>query len=368
MRVGWVVDGDLEQISGGYLYDRIVIDDLRRHGVDVDVVSIPPARYLARLAGRGRRALEERLAGPGFDIIVEDELSHPSLIRANARLERTRPRTVRVALVHHLRSSEPAGWPARRIFRLAERSFLQSVGAFIFNSRTTKAVVQDAVGGARPSIVAFPGADRLGAGIDPAGIKERAAQAGALNVLFVGNVIERKGLHTLIEALARLGSGTASLTITGRDDLEPAYAERVRVQIHRLGLGDTVRWTGPVGPGPLAALMEGCHVLAVPSTYEGYGMAYIEGMGRGLPAVAGRQGGAAEFIREGENGFLIDPGDSAALAAALLSLAADRARLRQMSLAALETYRSHPTWSETGATIAKFLADLTAVDRSPLRR
>ncbi len=70
--------------------------------------------------------------------------------------------------------------------------------------------------------------------------------------------------------------------------------------------------------------------------------------------------GAGEIIREGENGFLVQPGDSETLAARIQLLARDRSRLVTMSMAARSTYRSHPTWAQTGHTIRQFLAELTA--------
>jgi glycosyltransferase involved in cell wall biosynthesis len=100
------------------------------------------------------------------------------------------------------------------------------------------------------------------------------------------------------------------------------------------------------------------HLLAVPSTHEGYGIAYLEGMSFGLPAIATTAGGAGEIITHGRDGFLTAPGDAAALAACLGELLRDRERLLAMSLAARKTFLAHPTWEESCAKIHAFLQDV----------
>ncbi len=101
--------------------------------------------------------------------------------------------------------------------------------------------------------------------------------------------------------------------------------------------------------------MQESHLLVTPSSYEGFGIVYLEAMGFGLPAIGGRAGGAGEVITPGENGFLIQPGDAAWLAEILEQLAADRERLAQMGAAALKRYAAHPTWEETCSNIRLFL-------------
>lgn len=352
MRLAWVVDGDLDQISGGYLYDRIMVDFLRRHGVRVQVISLPTARYLRRLVD-GAPQMVDRLAGANLDIVIQDELSHPALLRANRRLSRLAPQVRRIALVHHLRSSEPRSWPLNTFYRSIERAYLRTIDGFVFNSHATRGAVHALAGEPRPWVVAVPGADRLGRVLAVEAIEARALQAGPLRILFVGNLIPRKGLMTLLDAMALLPDGVASLTVVGDPTFDPAYANRIRRRIRRLGLHVDLR--GALDRREVSRAMEDHHLLAVPSSYEGYGMAYLEGMGHGLPAVAGAAGGSAEFVHDGENGYRVDPKDPAGLAARLLGLAQDRQRLITMSRAALRTYHAHPKWDATGDTILQFL-------------
>ncbi len=363
MRLGWVADGSLDQLSGGYLYDRIVVDYLRRSGVEVEIVSLPPGPYGVRLARSVTSDLNNRLGDSGFDVVVEDELSHPALIGPNRRLSRRLPRLRRVGLVHHLRSSEPGPRLANAVMRRIERAYLASVDSFVFNSRTTRRVVESLLPGGRPSapwVVAVPGADRLPAVIDDQVIAARAREAGPLRILFVGNVIPRKGLPTLIGAVALLPPGAARLTVAGDMQADSGHARRVRRLVRRYHLDDRIDFRGALEGHDLSVAMSSHQVTVMPSSYEGYGMAYLEGMGHGLPAIAGSAGGAAEFLRDGENGFLVDPRDPVALAERLLSLQQDRSRLARLGMAARRSYLAHATWEDTGATILGFLRSLVA--------
>jgi glycosyltransferase involved in cell wall biosynthesis len=105
----------------------------------------------------------------------------------------------------------------------------------------------------------------------------------------------------------------------------------------------------------LAARLRDHQLLVVPSTYEGYGIVYLEGMSFGLPAIATTAGAAVEIITPDVDGYLIPPGDAAALAGRLDRLAQDRSLLREMSLAARQRYLAQPTWEQTAGQIRAFL-------------
>jgi glycosyltransferase involved in cell wall biosynthesis len=359
VKVMLMVDGALDQVSGGYVYDRQVVDYLRAQGDDVEDVSLPTGSYLSRFRANLDPSLLKRLTEAGADVVVQDELSHPGLIALNRNFRR-RSRTPIVTIVHHLRSSEPAPWPLPGVYASIERAYLRSVDGFVFNSRATRRVVERLVGDAAPAVVAPPAGDRFQPLPTDEEVLNRARQAGPLRLLFVGNMIRRKGLLSLLDALVSVDASLARLTVVGDAGFEPGYADAVRRRMARDGLAERVEWLGPLYDGRLAASMAASHVLVVPSTYEGFGIVYLEGMGFGLPAIGGAAGGAAEIIRDGENGFLIPPGDSMALAGRLRRLAGDRSLLAAMSMAAISTFRSHATWAQTGQTVRQFLADLTA--------
>ena len=96
-------------------------------------------------------------------------------------------------------------------------------------------------------------------------------------------------------------------------------------------------------------------MLVVPSSYEGYGIVYLEGMCFGLPAIGTTAGAANEIITDGVDGFLIEPENVDILASRLKVLSEKRDVLVQMSLAARQRYLRQPKWQETARQIREFL-------------
>jgi glycosyltransferase involved in cell wall biosynthesis len=108
----------------------------------------------------------------------------------------------------------------------------------------------------------------------------------------------------------------------------------------------------------VAEKLKNAQVMVVPSSFEGFGIVYLEGMAFGLPAIGSTAGAASEIITDGKTGYLIQPGDSKSLAVRLKSLAEERGLLRNMSLEALECYRQAPTWEQSAEKIRQFLHEM----------
>jgi glycosyltransferase involved in cell wall biosynthesis len=358
MKLGLIVYGSLETVSGGYLYDRKLVEYLRRQGDQVDIYSMPWRNYLRCLADNimeTGRALRRRLDAAALDILLQDELNHPSLFWLNRHLHLPAPR---IAIVHHLRINEPeAAQPWKKsLYRWVERAFLQSVNGFVFNSQSTATAVNRLLsGGVRPAVIAWPAGDRFNPQITSAEIIARAQAPGPLRLVFLGNLIPRKGLHILLEALQRLPAGYFKLAVIGSPAVDPGYAMRVQQVAGRAASQADVCFTGALTDETLAAELRRAHLLVVPSFYEGYGIAYLEGMGFGLPAIAGQPGAPGEIITHGRDGYLVPAGDSQALAEILVELHDDRRRLVELSLAARQRFLAQPGWDETGRLIRQFL-------------
>ena len=359
MHVGLLIYGSLTTISGGFIYDRNLVRYLREAGDRVDVISLPWRPYGLSLLDNLNARLRCRLQQAAFDVLLEDELVHPSCFWLNRRLRPSLSYPV-VAIVHHLRGREHHPALMTRLYRGVEKSYLASVDGFICVSRTTQTDVEDLVGRTRPLMVASPGRDGLPGAVSREAIMARATATGPFNLIFVGNLIPRKELHTLITALATLPPGDWRLQVAGSLNADPAYVGAIRRQINAAGLAGQVSLRGTMPAPELAVSLADSHLLAVPSSYEGFGIAYLEGMHFGLPAIAGDRGAAREIIRQGENGFLVPPGDAGTLAQFLGLLAQDRQRLRAMSLAAYQSCSAHPTWSASAARVREFVQHLPA--------
>jgi glycosyltransferase involved in cell wall biosynthesis len=353
MKIGLVIYGSLETLSGGYLYDRMLVEYLRKEGDTVEVISLPWRNYAAHLADNLRFRLPA-----GLDLVVEDELNHASLLGANRRLRQPAPgrRYPVVSLVHHLRSSEQRPAWQNLLYRQIERRYLRSVDGCIFNSQTTRDVVHALTGERKPHVVANPPTDRLGDGLPAELVRSRAADPAPLRILFLGSLIPRKGLDMLLDALRQLQPGLCTLDVVGPLTADPVYAGAMQHKVAASGLTAAVHFRGPLESEALREQLARSQVLAVPSSYEGFGIVYLEGMAFGLPAIGTSAGGAAEIITDGADGYLVPPDDPGALAARLSALANDRPLLERLSLNALDRYRRQPKWEQTAARIRAFLA------------
>jgi glycosyltransferase involved in cell wall biosynthesis len=331
--VTFVVDGPLDQPTGGYLYDRLVVEGLRARGARVDVVELRSGGGLARLVVENARAallLRER---DGDGVTVIDELSHPRVVLAS----RLRGRGRRVALVHHLAASEREG--ARAAARLAvERVLLTGSDRVIVTSATTRDVLVSAGVSASRLDVVRPGRDRLGERDRP----PDPAEDGRVRFLFLGSLTPRKGVLELLDAFGGV-AGSATLTLAGPDDRDRAYAARVRAAASKAG----VRVTGTLSDAEVARELNRHDALVLPSAYEGFGIAMAEALAHGLAVIATRAGAIPEVVRDGREALLVSPGDRRALMGALARLTRDRVRLVEMQAQALERARELPRWADT---------------------
>jgi len=158
----------------------------------------------------------------------------------------------------------------------------------------------------------------------------------------------------LLEAL-RLQTLDFRLDVVGSLNSEPEYAREMQEKVRVSGLTSNVYFHDSLNNKPLIEKLKQAHVLVVPSSYEGFGIVYLEGMCFGLPAIGTTAGAAGEIISDGVDGFLIEPGDVHLLASRLKLLNEKRDVLIQMSLAARSRYLRQPKWEQTAVQIREFL-------------
>lgn len=354
MRIGLLIYDSLDTLSGGHLYDRKLVEHLRRQGDQVELVSLPRRSYARRLGDNFSADLLRRLADLPVDVLLQDEGNHPSLAWLNQRM-RGQVQYPIASIIHHLRSNEMRPGLLNRCYGWIERRYLGSVDGFIFNSQTTRNAVERLAGKGRPAVVAYPGGDRLRPDVSTVEIKERAWQAGPLRLLFLGNAIARKELHTLLAAAGQLPRKYWRLEVAGAPEVGRGYSHAIQRRVASSGLAENVYFLGQLGEAGLRDCLKTSQLLVAPSSYEGFGITYLEGMGFGLPAIASTNGGAEEIITHGANGYLVPPGEANSLAKHLQTLAFDRGRLAALSLAARRRFAAHPTWEQTGDRLRKFL-------------
>lgn len=202
-----------------------------------------------------------------------------------------------------------------RSLRWGLRSLLRHAAAVTAPSRVVLDELAEGHGSTVPGEV-LPNA------VEPAAfaaVPERSDPAGPY-VLAAGRLVSQKGLDILLRAFALAGTSLGRrLVIAGAGPERPALEELAA----ELGLDGSVVFTGAVGRTRLAELMRGADLFAFPSRQEAFGIALLEAMASGTPAIASRVGGIPEFARDGDNALLVPVGDVESLAAALVRLADD---------------------------------------------
>lgn len=149
---------------------------------------------------------------------------------------------------------------------------------------------------------------------------------GPVRLIVAARLIRRKAVHDLLEVLYQLGEGVSPWEL----DIYGDGPERHRLQTltSRLQLADRVHFHGHIDRADMPGALARGDLFVMPSLWEGMSNAVLEAMACGLPVVVTRTGGADELVED--NGFIIDPGDTDGLAAALGKLIDNREALPEM--------------------------------------
>lgn len=220
-----------------------------------------------------------------------------------------------------------AGPPVRAITSVPTRpGDFTALGPCLFNSESMRQLVRDRSSLSLPhAAVVHPGVETADfpVAVDDAPVERREWQG---RLLYVGRIDERKGVDTAVRALAHLPG--AQLKVIGRGD--GAFLLSLEATAADAGVADRIEFT-VVPRSQLADEYRLADALLFTSVYrEPFGIVPLEAMACDTPVVATRVGGSAEYLNTGSNCLAYDPGDAAALAAAVDELAQDpdlRARL-----------------------------------------
>jgi glycosyltransferase involved in cell wall biosynthesis len=297
-----------------------------------------PARiaWTQLLAGRAaRRAGAGLLHGVHYELPLRAGL--PQVVTVHDLTLLTHPEWHEAGKVRYF------GWALRRAVAAATRVLCVSA--------TTAADLADRLEVPGDRVDVTP----LGTDLEPAS-EERVADLRARHgldgpyLLGLGTVEPRKDLPTLVRAFAALaGELPHRLVLAGLAGWgSGALAEAVAAS----GVADRVLLTGYLPEADKAALFTGADVFAYPSRYEGFGLPVLEAMACGTPVVTTTGGSLPEVA--GDAAWLVDPGDTDALAAALAKLATDPAA-RQAAAARGRDRAATFTWDRCAAqTVAAY--------------
>ena len=300
--IAFVVPGRLTQLTGGYIYDRHIVDGLAG-GV------LP--REIGREAGRLR-----------FIALVHHPLAHETGIsRADAR---------------RLRSSE--------------RQALGHVRHVVVTSPRTAALLtrEYGVDATRISCIE-PGTDRA-----------PASRGGGHSLLSVATLTPRKGHVTLVRALARLRHLDWNLTCLGSLARDAKTVAKIRAEIRKADLTSRISLAGETSSRhTLRRYYAGADIFVLPTEYEGYGMAVAEAIASGLPVISTPTGAIPQLVGT-DAGILVPPGNVGALAAALERMLTDDRALGNFRAGARRRGRSLQTWAQAARKMATVIRQVSA--------
>ncbi len=337
--------GSPDQLSGGYRYDRELLRCARMRGHQAEFISVYPG---SRFSPAGLEA---------YDLLLIDELCHPDFIPGDGG-------PLCVGVVHHLAVDEDLPFPSKLCHRRQERRFLQAMDAHIFNSRATRCSAEKLCGNSLEGQVVYPGREEV-----PCREDSPAPAEEGLNILSVGNLIPRKGIHRVLMALARCAGREKKLPpwryrIAGAES-DSRYAARLRRLARRPELAGRVEFCGRLTDSELCEAYRRAAIFCLPSDHEGFGIVYLEALGAGCVTIASASGGASEIIDSGKNGFLVSPSNNRVLSSLLKDLLRDSPRREEISREARKRWNDFDHWQQSMTRGLEWLESFAAVKSSP---
>jgi phosphatidylinositol alpha-1,6-mannosyltransferase len=254
------------------------------------------------------------------------------------------------------RLSAQLRWMAQRVYAGSD--------LVIANSENTRAIVQEFAPSARIVCIA-PGVDARSyvlPGPQLAACRARWGwSAGTIVVATVARMEARKnqaGVMRAIEQLRREGVDVAY--VCAGDGQERAALTRLAAE---LGIGERVRFPGPVSEAEKREIFAAADIHAMPSVQlgemiEGFGIVFLEAAAAGIPSICGDSGGQREAVRDGVTGLVVDGREPANIAAALRRLAADEGLRRQMGSNA-RSWAERFDWQQVYSRTAEALRALS---------
>lgn len=346
--------GDLNTLTGGYIYDKRILAELGALGWVTHTLSLdhrfPAVDDSVRL--QSAKILAD--ANPNHTLVV-DGLALGALGQYAQIIQAQRPF---VALVHHPLALESGiDSTAAAALLQSEREALSHAQSVIVTSQITKQTLIDqyAVAGDRITVIE-PGVDRPHelARLVAHKTNQSTPIEKPVELLSVGALVPRKGFDVLITALGQLCELDWQLTIAGDFQRAPEHTDQIKTLIQQLSLEQKIKLVGALPAEQLAKQYEHADVFVLASRYEGYGMAYTEALAWGLPVI-GTDGGAAAQTLATAAAKVVPAGNVQALADVLRVLIANSDKRAKMSAAAFEHAQQLPSWHESGQLFAQAL-------------
>jgi len=330
--VALIVPGDPETRTGGYIYDKRIVQGLRVLGWHVDVCG--PS--LATLSD-GCIALVDGLA-----------------LLTCGNLEPHAERLAIVLLVHLPLALEVGLDPAEaaRRHEIEQRALTTARLVIATGRATADSLAERGVAHERIALIE-PGTDRAPIA--------RGSRRASVSLLCVAAMTPGKGHERLLRALSTVPSRDWTLTCVGSIDRDPAAFARVSAVAQQLQLSDRVTFAGELDEAQLADQYDRSDAFVLATIRETYGMVVAEAIARGLPVVSTSVGAVPEIV--GAGGILVGLDDAGGLETALTRVIEDPAARQQLAAGARAARERLHTWDEASRSMATALTRMEKDDR-----
>lgn len=356
----FLIPGELQSGTGGYLYDRRMIAELSALGWRIELRALDgsfPRPHGAALAHAARVLAE---IPDGSRVLIDGLAASPmpQVLREHAKRLRL------LALMHMplAADAEPdaatgtgtdtdtgAATAQRAQVQQTEIQALRCMRRIIVTGPGTLEWLRDLEDIGARCVLIEPGTDPA-----PATSADTRERAGALQLLCVATLQSGKGHALLLEALGDLADLPWQLTCVGSLTRSPQTVARVRAQLQHSGLAARVRLAGELEPQGVRDHYRRADLFVLATRFESYGMAVAEAIAHGLPVIGTRTGAIAQLVGT-RAGIVVPCGERAALSAALGELLRSPERRRECARGATMNARRLPRWHEQAAALADLL-------------
>jgi len=287
------------------------------------------------------------------DLIIQ--VSDTALRYALLNIALTAWHTPVVQIVHHFDHVTHQCDLQQQINFLLIKFNLRKAAWIIVNSRNTKEqVLQQLISNYKTKIeIVYPGIDRS----RKLSTERNYKQKKKWNFICVGSIIERKGYHILIEALAQLKDISFTCHIVGIIENKTYYQNLIKT-INKRNLNESIMFTGFIPEGDLHALYRTSDIFILPSLHEGYGIVLGDALCQGLPIIATDVGGVSEIIVDNHTGLIITPGKADELADALRKIVGNSRLAEALSRNALDQCECVYTWDTMKDRVKRLFREL----------
>lgn len=333
-----VTIGDPSRLTGGYLYHRRMAELAPEFDARIKFVRLPDVQFPLPLWA-GRHILD-RMLRPTPRALVLDSIAAAYVA---PWLSLKPPPAPLVAMLHQPPGGVDHGFPRSALQAPLDRAAYRKAAGLLVSSDSLATYLESrGVSPARIRVVP-PGRDLAA----PAGPPEDMRRGRRCAFLCVANWFEHKGVHSLLDAFARLPENDGTLHLGGDPNADSTYARRIQDRLQQPDLSGRVIVHGSVSPERIATLYRDADVFVLPSMRESYGMVYAEAMSAGLPIIGWRAGNLPNLVTDRGEGLLVDPGDIPGLTRALTTLATDESLRAALGTAAAARAATLPTWHDS---------------------